>query len=220
MPKEAIAKKIEVWPLENIKPYWRNPRKIDRRAIEAVKTSINEYGYVQPIVVDKDGVIVIGHVRYRALQELQVEKAQVIIVNLPKGKVKELRLVDNRISEYTRWDEDKLFQELAELVDEAPEIASFFPEFELPDAEEIVDNLSSVGADLVQESEDDGTEIEESDPYSVSHQDVLQAEVKIESEPQRKKDDNIVNVTCPHCGEEFGVDVKRLMMILETKRSS
>jgi len=218
MGKRAVAENIEVWPLDKIKPYWRNPRKIDRKAIEAVKASIAEYGYVQPIVVDAEGIIVIGHVRYRALQELKVKEVQVIVADLPEEKIKSLRLVDNRVGELSRWDEDKLFQELAELVGEATEVTAFFPEFDLPDVDAIVDTLGDIGADLVQAQEGESAGSDD-DPYSVSNADIVNAEVKLETAPASQKPaDHTVQVTCPHCGEEFGVDVKRLMLILESQK--
>src|SRR5699024_12589264 len=64
-------------PLDEIKPYWRNPRVIPEEAVEAVQQSIQEFGYVQPIVVDGKGVIVTGHTRHAGLRRLGAGEAEV-----------------------------------------------------------------------------------------------------------------------------------------------
>jgi ParB-like chromosome segregation protein Spo0J len=60
---------VELWTIERIKPYERNPRQNDGAA-DAVAASIKEFGFRQPIVVDQDGVIVVGHTRWKAAQKL------------------------------------------------------------------------------------------------------------------------------------------------------
>ena len=57
--------------LNDIKPYWRNPRK-NEKAVEAVKQSIQDYGFNQPILLDSKKVIIAGHTRYKALLELEI----------------------------------------------------------------------------------------------------------------------------------------------------
>lgn len=64
---------VELKPLESLKPYDKNPRKNDG-AVDAVIKSITEFGWRQPIVVDADNVIVVGHTRYKAAQRLGVDK--------------------------------------------------------------------------------------------------------------------------------------------------
>jgi ParB-like chromosome segregation protein Spo0J len=67
---------IELWPLDRIKPYDKNPR-LNDDAVDAVARSIREFGFRQPIVVDEDGVIICGHTRYKAAQRLGLEKVPV-----------------------------------------------------------------------------------------------------------------------------------------------
>ena len=62
--------KIEIWSLDRIRPYEKNARKIPKRAVDKVAASLLEFGWQQPIVVDKKGVIVVGHVRRLAALQL------------------------------------------------------------------------------------------------------------------------------------------------------
>lgn len=104
---------VETRPLDDVVPYWRNPRVISESAIESVAASIQKYGYQQPIVVDEHGVIIVGHTRYAALRHLGVSEAPVLVAgDLTPAQVKQYRLIDNRSGEYAQWDLGKLAGEL------------------------------------------------------------------------------------------------------------
>lgn len=119
----------EILPVDEIIPYWRNPRKIPQVAVDAVAESIERYGYHQPIVVDSDKVIIVGHTRHAALKQLGITEVQVYVTDLPEAKAREYRLVDNRTSEMSVWDRDALMSELQGW--EQDLINSFFPEIDL-----------------------------------------------------------------------------------------
>ena len=94
--------------LKDIKLYEKNPRKNDN-AVEYVANSIKEFGFQQPIVIDKDGVIVAGHTRYKASKKLGLEKVPCIIADdLTDEQIKAYRLADNKVSEKSEWDFDLL----------------------------------------------------------------------------------------------------------------
>lgn len=115
--------------IDEILPYENNPRQITEEAVAAVKQSIELYGYVQPIVVDKQHVIIVGHTRHQALKELGVKKVPVYVSDLSEEKAKEYRLVDNRTGELAEWDYKALVMELREW-DEAL-LADYFPDVDL-----------------------------------------------------------------------------------------
>ncbi len=104
-------------PLESIKPYEQNPRDNDR-AVEAVAHSIKSYGFRQPIVVDKDGVIVVGHTRWKAARALGLEKVPVHIAeDLTPEQARAYRIADNKLAEISEWNADLLRVELEALKD-------------------------------------------------------------------------------------------------------
>lgn len=113
--------------LDEIRPYWRNPRVMTEEGVLAVATSIREYGYNQPIVIDEENVIVIGHTRYAALRKLRVQSVEVMVVKgLTPGQVKQLRVIDNRAAEFALWDFEKLTQEIQGM--DASLLEDMFPE--------------------------------------------------------------------------------------------
>lgn len=101
--------------LTDIKPYENNPRNNDN-AVEYVAASIDEFGFKVPILIDKNSVIVAGHTRYKAAEKLGLEKVPCIIADdLTPEQIKAFRLADNKVSELSTWDGDRLAIELHEL---------------------------------------------------------------------------------------------------------
>lgn len=101
--------------LSEIKPYENNPRNNDN-AVSAVVASICEFGFKVPIVIDSDDVIVCGHTRYKAAQEIGLKTVPCVIADdLTPEQVKAFRLVDNKTGELATWDFEKLELETAEL---------------------------------------------------------------------------------------------------------
>ena len=103
---------IENWNINDVKPYENNPRKNDE-AVEYVANSIREFGFQQPLVVDSDGVIVVGHTRYKAAQSIGLNEIPVIVADeLTDNQIEAYRLADNKVSEFSIWDTNKLNEEL------------------------------------------------------------------------------------------------------------
>lgn len=101
--------------LSDIQPYQKNAKKHDERQIKNVAESIKQYGFVQPIVIDRDGVIVIGHCRALAAKKLGIKEVPCVCVDdLTHEQVNALRLVDNKSNE-SDWDFDLLAEELPEV---------------------------------------------------------------------------------------------------------
>lgn len=102
-------------PIGEIVPYARNAKKHDKRQIDNVAESIRQYGFVQPVVIDRDGVIVIGHCRVLAAKKLGMDSVPCVCVDdLTPEQVNALRLVDNKTNE-SDWDMDLLSMELPEI---------------------------------------------------------------------------------------------------------
>lgn len=108
---------IEMWPIERVKPYERNPRINDGAAVDAVAASLKEFGFRQPIVVDRDGVVVVGHTRLKAAQKLGLALVPVhVAADLTPDQAKAYRLADNATNELALWDRALLPLELADLL--------------------------------------------------------------------------------------------------------
>ena len=113
--------------LSDIQPYQKNAKKHDERQIKNVAESIKQYGFVQPIVIDKDGIIVIGHCRALAAKKLGIKEVPCVCVDdLTPEQVDALRLVDNKSNE-SEWDFDLLKEELPEL-----DLSAFDFDWDLP----------------------------------------------------------------------------------------
>jgi len=104
--------------INEIKPYKDNPREISQEAVKKVKNSISEFGNNQPIVVDQNNVIVVGHTRWKALKQLNKTKAFVIKKDFDKNKAVAYRIMDNRSGAESQWDKQLLMSELQVLKDD------------------------------------------------------------------------------------------------------
>lgn len=101
--------------LDELKPYEKNPRKNDG-AVDYVAESIKEFGFKVPLVIDKDGIIVTGHTRYRAAKKLGLDKVPCIIADdLTEDQLKAYRLADNKVSEFSKWDNNLINFEIADI---------------------------------------------------------------------------------------------------------
>ena len=101
--------------VKDLIPYEKNTKKHDDVQINNVAESIKQYGFVQPIVIDKNNVVVIGHCRLLAAKKLKMADVPCVCVDdLTEEQVKALRIVDNKSNE-SPWDFDFLTDELADL---------------------------------------------------------------------------------------------------------
>lgn len=101
--------------IEDVKPYENNPRKNDS-AVGAVAESIKQFGFLQPLVLDKENVITVGHTRYKAAQLLGLKKVPAVYADeLSEDQIKAYRLLDNRLNEIAVWDIPSLKVELEDL---------------------------------------------------------------------------------------------------------
>tara|TARA_A100001035_G_scaffold232238_1_gene194604 strand:- start:461 stop:1591 length:1131 start_codon:yes stop_codon:yes gene_type:complete len=105
--------KINSIAIEKLIPYHNNPRK--DQAVDKVASSINEYGFQQPIVVDKNMVVVVGHTRLMGAKKLGLKKVPTVIADLTETQAKAYRIADNRINEDSTWDMELLNLEIAGL---------------------------------------------------------------------------------------------------------
>jgi ParB-like chromosome segregation protein Spo0J len=133
---------IESVALNKIIPYIRNPRK-NENAIEKVASSIKEFGFRQPIVVDSENVIIAGHTRFEAAKRLGLDVVPIHVADgLTEQQAKAYRIADNRVGQESEWDYDLLKLEMEEL--DNPELTGF-------DEDELNGILAEVGEGMTGE---------------------------------------------------------------------
>jgi ParB-like chromosome segregation protein Spo0J len=115
---------VEQWPIDRPIPYSRNPRKISDAAVAKVAGSLHEFGWRQPIVVDGEGVVVVGHTRLLAARKLGFQEVPVhVAVDLTPNQAKAYRLADNRVGEESLWNDSLLKLELSDLREMGAELS-------------------------------------------------------------------------------------------------
>lgn len=115
---QAVNNNIEITmrKIEELTPYENNPRNNDM-AVDAVAESIKQFGFKNPVIIDKDGVIVAGHTRYKAAKKLGITDIPCISANdLSDEQIKAFRLADNKTAELAEWDEDLLGKEMSGII--------------------------------------------------------------------------------------------------------
>lgn len=189
--------KIEMVAVNNIKPYFRNPRKNDK-TVDALVQIIPKVGFNVPILLDRNNVIVKGHSRWFASIKLGMEAVPCVYTDADEEIIKLDRIADNRISEFSEWVNEELAHELDMLDDfEALKLL----DFNLPQ----LDSLD--GLDFTFDTDDGLTDEERRKKY----QDYLDKQAKITDEKgldKAKKDHEQVGknqeqyykFVCPKCG--------------------
>ncbi len=121
----TLSDKIEIVEIKKIVPYEKNPR-INKEAIPKVAESIKKFGFRNPIILDKNSVIIAGHTRFEAAKKLGLKEVPCIFVkDLNEDEVKALRLVDNKTAEFSQWETDLLNAELDELKSRGMDLEDF-----------------------------------------------------------------------------------------------
>lgn len=134
--------------VKDLIPYELNTKKHDKTQINNVAESIKQYGFVQPIVIDKDNVVVIGHCRLLAAKQLKMKEVPCVCVDdLTEEQVKALRIVDNKSNE-SEWDFDILPDELAEL-----DLSDFDFDFGIEDEEEETEIVEDEAPEVDEDAE-------------------------------------------------------------------
>jgi len=107
-----------------IKPYEKNAKKHTKKQIQQVADSIKEFGFNQPIVIDKDNVLIVGHGRLEASKLLGLKEVPVLQVDLTEEQTKAYRLADNKLNE-SDWEMDLVIEELKELSEPMLDLTGF-----------------------------------------------------------------------------------------------
>lgn len=148
--EEANSLQINMKPLSWLKPYAKNPR-VNDKAVPFVAESIKNFGFLVPIVANKDGVILSGHTRFLASKLLGLAEVPVLVVdNLTEAKERAYRIADNKVADMSTFDNRLLLEELKGIADLD---ADAFTGFEIG---EIFDDVMDEGDKELLEEEQNG----------------------------------------------------------------
>ena len=135
--------KIIYKDINDLQMYENNPRK-NSDAVQFVVNSIQQFGFKNPIIIDKNNTIVCGHTRYKAARRLKMATVPCIMADdLSEDQIRAFRLADNKVAEMATWDYDRLEQEFALIDPMEFDIADFgfFPNYEQDEEEEEEDDF-------------------------------------------------------------------------------
>lgn len=219
MEQFEIVNKVIMKKLNEIKPYFKNPRKNDK-TVEMLVKVIPQVGFNVPILIDKDGVIVKGHARYKAAFKLGMTEVPCVITNASPEQINLDRITDNRISELSEWMEEGLMHELDALDVKFDDILGDLDlktdvienQFDMNELEEIENehpNLSDEDKQKIYEEMLAKKEAEEQ--KRIAEKIAKAEEEKIEGQlPQKKK---YIKCVCGKCGEVFYIELDKAIII-------
>jgi ParB-like chromosome segregation protein Spo0J len=122
----ALADRIELWPIDRLRPYERNPRTHSDAQVDQIAASMVEFGWTNPILIDENAGILAGHGRLLAARRLGLAEVPVIrFEHLSEAQKRAYILADNQIALQAGWDDTLLAEELAWLRDERLDLIGF-----------------------------------------------------------------------------------------------
>jgi ParB-like chromosome segregation protein Spo0J len=108
----TLAERIELWPIDRLRPYERNPRTHSEAQVDQIAASMVEFGWTNPILIDENAGILAGHGRLLAARKLGLAEVPVIrFEHLSKAQKRAYRIVDNQLTLNSSWDEPLLAEE-------------------------------------------------------------------------------------------------------------
>ena len=115
---QAMARRIELWPVDKLVPYARNARTHSDAQVAQIAASIAQFGFNNPILVDTNAGIIAGHGRLLAARKLRLDHVPVVVLDhLTETQKRAYILADNKLAEQAGWDDELLRGELADLKD-------------------------------------------------------------------------------------------------------
>lgn len=197
-----VSKEIVMKKICEIKPYIRNPRKNDKTVDVLVKI-IPKVGFNVPLVIDKKGVIVKGHSRFKAAIKLGMEEIPCIVTDADEEAIKLDRIADNRVSEFSEWLSEGLAHELDMITLDIGDLEFNIPTLDdMPsfDGEIFGGDEQGVDEDKLRKYQEllEKQEAESRAKTQITSQKAL--DVAVEKLKQPPKQDKYYKFVCEHCG--------------------
>lgn len=113
----GMAERIELWPVEKVLPYDKNPRTHSDEQVSQIAASIIQFGMVTPLLVDSQAGLIAGHGRLEAAKLIGLSKVPVVILDhLTEDQKRAYVIADNKLAENAGWDKNLLSQEIESLI--------------------------------------------------------------------------------------------------------
>lgn len=199
-----ISKQIVMKKIDEIKPYVRNPRK-NEKTVDLLVKIIPQVGFNVPLVIDKNGVIVKGHSRFKAAIKLGMKELPCIITEADEEAIRLDRIADNRVSEFSEWLSEGLAHELDMITLDIGDLEFNMPTFDdMPSFDDEVFDVGEQGEGVDEDKLKKYQELlakqeEESKAKTqiTSQKDLDRAQEKLKEPPRQ---DKYYKFVCEHCG--------------------
>ena len=201
---------VENIDINLLKPYANNPRKLTPKAIEKVAESLKQFGFRQPIVVDNDNIIVVGHTRYQASRKLGYTQVPITkINNLTKEQINAYRIADNRTNEEAEWDDELLALEIKDL--EMKDFDISLTGMDKPELDKILFEEKQGNADDDEVPETPEEPISKlGDIWKLGNHRLMCGDSKIQDEVKKLMDNNLADLL--HTDPPYNVNYSNLSM--------
>ena len=219
MSELKIVDQIIMKKLNEIKPYFRNPRKNDKTVDMLVKV-IPQVGFNVPILIDKNGVIVKGHARYKAAFKLGMEEVPCVVTNATEEQINLDRITDNKISELSEWLDEGLAHEIDMIGLEYSDILGDLDlkndviesEFDKTELEQVDFTEPDITPEQKQKIYEEMMAKKQEEAIAQLEKEIKKAEVEQVKGtlPQTKK---YIKCVCQKCGEVFYIELDKAIII-------
>lgn len=208
--------KVKSVKLSEIFPYYDNPRD-NTNAVEPTKESINRFGFVKPILVDKAGVIIAGHTRYVAAYQLGMEFVPVVYSDMDDEMAKKYRILDNKLAEKSSFDEDQLLEELRNM-----EVPTDMQAFFFEDINQMLNfSIDSINQQAEEYGgfQDDYSQVDDENFEAPSNEEAGESDEAPSDEEEdpakdlfvlkeREDGSHYMKVVCPYCGNMETIEIE------------
>jgi ParB-like chromosome segregation protein Spo0J len=193
------AAKVVTKALSDLTPGEGNARRHSPEQIAQIATSIREWGWTIPVLIDEGGEVIAGHGRIEAARTIGIDRVPCVIARgWSESRKRAYRIADNRLAEMSEWDEDLLLSEISVLLDEDFDLDSIG----LDDS--FLDALKSDLAGFTPDAEPEAKR----EPVTPTH--IERTRKKLSEAFDGAGQQSLLGVICPHCAEEFEVDIEGL----------
>jgi site-specific DNA-methyltransferase (adenine-specific) len=181
--------------IKDLKSYKNNPRKISQKAVDSVASSIEKFGFKQPLVVSSENEVVVGHTRLKAAKKLKYKEVPCFKADdLTEEQLKAYRIADNKTHEFSSWDDEKLNEELAKLKEMEFDMSDFDFDMDFDEIETGDDNFNADEAIEKIEKQDEDISINHGEVWKLGNHRLMCGDSTNENDIKKLIDGNKIDM--------------------------